>query len=994
MKLNPVPNMKRLFILIFFAAVLAPCLSLASQDTWVNNGTIVEPPAIDATNVINNGTISVATTMLFDTSNTLNVTNTGTMLGAVGFRFDTAPRNSSGQLIGLRKPSANFHNRISGTISAFDGSLLGGYLGSGLIVNSTNIVNQGLMTVGAGGLLQLFGNNVNLSRGGVGVVSIADSAANGSYNDPVTGQFQPDVAISDTYWGQTNVLLQVNNLITPGGIIVTPRHQVETTGGAGGYQNVNVQWTMNSYYYDAISNVLDFTDIAVTNIDGSITNFAVPTNIVQQAAFVGVVDPSFQVAISWVPTTLPTNDYFTAVATVFIPVTNVLTGQVEYDTVFFEDTLAGELDRGVLNNILTTLGGLGVTTTRRPQAYILSRLQQAGGFGGNALVGTDFFYPPGSTTNRVTGEFAGYSATIDNIVIRPPSLPSGNATNYTGRVEVQSQNLDLSRARIRGEGLIWLQASHLISSSNAAVDCENLSLDFGSTNGLLTIQNITKTTVERVRGDVRAWSGQWSNTVNVLITNYTIDPSGTNPPVYAPLTNVIGVQYHMLAYDLSGLGSTRLALVQEFRASATNVVMKDQANVVLGLLIKGQSFTLNGSMDLSQGVPEWVYTNAPTLQYFTNTGTLTIANEAHFGDDGPSNYLAFVNRGLISSVGQSIDSDYVLLGGTNFAQAAFYMSAVNAAVENGRINAQNDVYLSADTLKLNRALVQSSGRLYVDAPSALFDNGPQSSNILSFSDGITLSSKPSSGDLLGTSVRSAAPVFASVSHVWPGLDFGATNLGFTNNIALGRMTLMPAGADPYFVFIGTGNTNGMYVDYLDLSQLTDYANQIEIEPNIIIYYAAAKLSFTPPGGLTPEEYLNGQFGGHLQWVSSYAGANSSVDVVINGNQTIKVNRALRNSTVIDSDADGIPNFYDPSPFDGVMTTLQVQQSPPGFKISWLAAPKTLYRVEYRSSALGAWTVLTEAINPSTTTVSWSVVDTNISSGLQRYYRVSYNPNGP
>ena len=63
--------------------------------------------------------------------------------------------------------------------------------------------------------------------------------------------------------------------------------------------------------------------------------------------------------------------------------------------------------------------------------------------------------------------------------------------------------------------------------------------------------------------------------------------------------------------------------------------------------------------------------------------------------------------------------------------------------------------------------------------------------------------------------------------------------------------------------------------------------------------------------------MNGQLGGHLVWVPGFAGPNSSVDVLING-KTVQVNKALRYSKIIDSNDNGIPNFYDPNPFDATL----------------------------------------------------------------------------
>lgn len=996
-------NMNRLSLLFLVVlSAFGPLTAPAAQDTWINNGTIVIPPAIDATNVINNGTLGpLAVTSLFDTSNTKNFTNTGTIANspnvfpftsAVGFRFDTAPRDSSGQLIGQRKLAANFHNRNSGVVAAVDGLNFGAFFGSALLVQATNLINQGSLTVGPGGLVQLTGTNVNLSRGAFGVNN-TESSAQGSFNDPQAGQFLPDIAVKDNYWEQTNRTFFIDGIISPTGIITTPPHNIQVYSPAGVQTLNNFAFSLpsGSYAADAISNVVRFASVTLTNADASITNFLVPTNVVMQAAFVGVADPNQQVDISFFPSSQPTNDYFSVFVNLLVPATNIFTGQQEFSTVYFQDELAGENARGLLVNFNTTLGGAGVIQTFRPNAYVSSRLQQGLGFAGNAIIGPDFFYAPNYLTNRITGDYAAYSARFDNIVVRPPNLPTGNPTNFSGRAEARSASLDMSRARIRGEGLVLLQTSHLVASSNAAVDCENLSLDLGSTNGLLRIKDITKATVQRVRGDIFAWSGQWSNSYSLLLTNYD---TATNPAVPVIITNTVSINYAATIYDTRSLGTTFPVLVQQFKATATNIVMDDTANIVLDFQLKGESFTLNGNVSLSGGVPDWGATNALTLRYFTNNGSLTVPNEAHFGDDRVLNYLGFVNRGNITSFGQNIDSVYTELAGTNIVTGAFNVEAVDAKVDTGRVSAGGDVIFTTDTLKLNKALVQTGGRLTLSVANALLDNGASSSNTITFGDGMILNFKPTTGDLLGTTLRSTSPVFGLVDHFWAGEDRGATRAGFSNNVALGRLVLSPNGFGSAFGFIGTGVANGLYVDLLDLTQLTDYVEQLLIDPNITIYYAAARLSFVPPGGVTPEEFLDGQFGGRLRWVSQFNGPNSSVDVVVNGTQTIQVNRALRNSTTIDSDGDGIPNYFDLTPFDGVIiTSITRSTAPAGIALTWNAVPNTVYRVEYTTNSASGWTPLLMTTNTTGVVKPWTAVDTNLNSGPQRQYRISYNPNG-
>jgi hypothetical protein len=116
--------------------------------------------------------------------------------------------------------------------------------------------------------------------------------------------------------------------------------------------------------------------------------------------------------------------------------------------------------------------------------------------------------------------------------------------------------------------------------------------------------------------------------------------------------------------------------------------------------------------------------------------------------------------------------------------------------------------------------------------------------------------------------------------------------------------------------------------------------------------------------------------------------------------SIQVNKALRNSKIIDSDGDGIPNFYDTNPFDAalVVSGALVQTNPPpakAFRISWTATPNTVYSVEYTTNAPlpnANWQVLTTYTNSSTTNRPVTIWDTNVSSGnIPRFYRVGHGP---
>src|SRR5207249_11333495 len=102
---------------------------------YLNAGTVTCPPQIDAVNFINNGSFDFSlnpTTFPFDTSNTQNFTNNGTMFGSVGFRFDNSPSTN-----GTRRPAANFRNRLAGAVTAADGRLILSIEANGTPVQNT-----------------------------------------------------------------------------------------------------------------------------------------------------------------------------------------------------------------------------------------------------------------------------------------------------------------------------------------------------------------------------------------------------------------------------------------------------------------------------------------------------------------------------------------------------------------------------------------------------------------------------------------------------------------------------------------------------------------------------------------------------------------------------------------------------------------------------------------------------------------------------------------
>ena len=955
------------------ALVLSPVAGIATQLNYINNGAVIVPPQIDAINFVNKGTFNIVTIDPFTTSSTLNYSNlvsspgAGVMTGTPGWIFDWEPIN-----LGVPRAASSFFNDNLGRIEAVDATIPLIIIGepfpsllqpSKLFVSATNIVSNGALVVGANGWLRLAGDHVDLTRSLLEVNSVQNEAQ-GSYNAgplppasptfgfPPAGFFLPDVAVSDLYWGQTNLTFD-SAIIWNGGTASTPIHPVQGPLGAGGTFQFSIT-TPDADSYIAPDGIMSITITNGVDTNSGIaftTNVFLLTNVVKQAVFVGTA-PRMTMRDGFTPSSTPfTNHYQTIGVLLSVPLFNTVTALPETANIYIRDTLASETPRGLLTNLVTTAGA-------RPANYIVSRLNEGLGAPGNNGYPFDpnFFLDSGNfdanilsdtvTNSRITGAYGAYAAFFDNIVSEPTTLVTGTVTNLPGRVHIFANSLDLTKTRIRGEGEVIVQTPHLISSTETVIDCQNLSFNLGSTNQNLTVQSVAGNNVARMTGNIFVWSGQWSNSVVTILNNFAITnivTPGTNPPststtnfdiIPAPVTNIIGVFYHTLMVNASAVRSTVPVNVYDLIMHSTNAVVNDNMRIVESFFTDAQRFTLNANITFSSAtlqndfgpvgtvsLTDWIFTNAPNLLYFTNNNTLTIPNESHFGDDRAVPYSEFINNGGINAYSIQLNSADFENNGAMIAQGPMLMSGGSGKLQNGSSSAGGVAWFSCDSLKFNNQRLSVNGHAYFNVTNALFDTGAGSGNTFKFQDGFNLLIKPSTGDLLGTTFQTVAPNLVApsveVDHVWAGEDRGTNAEGYLNNEAIGQLVLSSPSVDPLFVFSGTTNQNenGLYVDLLDLSALTDYTNQIQINPNLTIYYAAAKLnvSVTLPPLTEPEEFLNGQFGGHLKWVSCFAGPNSSQDVVI-GSQSVSVNAALRNSHIIDSDGDGLVNGNDPFPF--------------------------------------------------------------------------------
>ncbi len=975
-------TMKRLLLSGLLSLALTPFASsvAAPAPVFINNGSIdlsLAPP-IDAITFINNGSITASTvSFAYRTSDTLNYTNTGSITASPGWWFVDSPAS-----VGVPKPSANFFNDNNGTVDC----------SSVLLIEATNIVNQGQFTVGTLGLIELDGKNVDLAQSVFEVTGFTgpnDPGSASSYGVN-TNQFIPANGVYDLYWAATN--FDNNNplnsrSIWDGNVASAPNVPFTPGTSSGAISGFSLDPSI--LVSDSYSNAISFGTVVLTN--QSLLPYAtlrLVTNLNKGAVFVNAA--SF-LAVQTRFTGPGVSNFDDIHVLLSTPVTDAVTKTVSTNYIFFQDNLGNATSRGLLVNesTLNTFRPTNYYVDRQPHNDIfifqtnifnfvsngvvvtVTNVIRPIGFVGLGKPETNFFldsgnifrYPASIVSDIVSnaivtgGSYSAYSAFFDNLALRPPLVGGSSISNLPGSIQISAMTLNLDHARLRAEGLIAIRAANLISSTNAVIDCENLTYEIGSGSGELAVRNLVQPSVARLRGSIRAWSANWTNTVEVVITN-NYEPvvvGNVTNVVQTPLTNDISMGYHVLILDATGLVNTLPVSVYDLIMHSSHISIEDDVTLLQSLLIDGRSFTINGSLTIPgtfpagnpitgvrfPGLPlqDWVATNAPGLLFFTNNGTLSIFNNAHFGDDRPFPYLAFVNSGFIRANSLKVNSLYFDNPGILYSQqGATFIQCLDAILPNsGIIFSTSLLQLTANNLTMNGYRLSAADALTLYVTNTLSDGGPGSANLIQAQNGVNLPIKPRTGDFMGSTVQSIAPTTTdkTIHHLWAAEDRGPTTAGYTNNAAIGQLVLSASNTVSSFQFTGTagpGVTNGLYVDLLDLTSLGQrFLTGLKIDPNLVLYYAAVRVPtnivFPEPDSLKlPEEFLDGKLNGHLRWVRTFAGPNSSTTVFVDG-QPIQVNSALRNSQLIDSNSNGIPNASE-SPFSvfssGSFAPLNVQ----------------------------------------------------------------------
>ncbi len=912
---------------------LAPLAAPLGQpaDTFVNNTILVAPPQpvpqIDAINFVNNSVFIIELLFLtpYETADTLNYTNFGNLGSGTGFIFNNHNRQTLQD-----SAAASLYNESGAIINCAGTNIVGifstnvilpviGSSGSLLRAWATNIVNRGTIEMGANGLLSLAGRNVDLSGGLLNMEGFESG-------------FFRDAGMFDGYWG----LGQNTDLVPDASFLLnsatSPQHWV-TNRDYSSMQRV-VSLPLATAYQNVIPQG--------------------PSNNIVQVVYLQNLSPTISNSVFFVGGNIVVQWTWTS--------TNIITGTVQPDFLYLFDQFMQ-----ITNVVLITNGigpaSIGFNATFIPTNYFFRR-------GGPLLLGTNASpgLPPGVfNTGKVTNDYTAYRALFEPFTSIPFELAGQTFSNMPGRIEIAASNhLDLTFSRIAA-----LNYLRLTSTNNFGMDPNTRILtpvadyNLGTTNATLVVSNLLAPTLPRINGLVDLFSARWTNVSPAFITN----------------------TYHVLLVD-SELNYPTPSELVTLSLRGSNVVISDVLNVLSSLTIDAYNLVVTtnsptapvpaGQLNFLSGNILW--TNSfPRLRTLTNYGFITIANAAYFGGVRfppfyPTSlvepYWDFVNYGIIMDQGSFIwTTNFQNSGLMDAGLGSITLQAGSAALNAGLFRALSaDITLYAGDLYINNHALDAGRKLTLWATNSLDDGGTDSGNFWTAGvGGFSLPSLPSgTATLLGTSITDTAPAYGRVNCVWAGQDLGASAAGYNNNAALGRLILDGA-LNSQFIFQGPTTNNAIYVDYLELR---DYSTNrdtggnltgVLINPGMKVYYAQAVMN-----GVSVAEKLNGKNGGRLNWVSGYAGAFSSTNLLYPDGTMHTLNLALVTSCDLDSNNNGIVNCLDPAPVyvpsQIQLTAVRTNLPPAATLLSWQTIGYSTNYVYYKTSlASPNWLLLTNFV---------------------------------
>jgi hypothetical protein len=936
----------------------------ATDAIYENDATAVTP-TVDAVSFINNGTLDIlGINFPFTTQNTLYYTNRGTINGSIDFEYINGDT-------GMEAWASVIDNDNGAQIlPPLGGAAIGPYH----FLKATNIINRGTITTPYTGLIRLEGGNVDLRYG---ALEVAGLVGQGTAIIPNTTNFIQEIGVQDGYWGGGTFAVDPSKILTAQGrryIAKSPSYTVTNSSGF-------IQTLQQSFLGPQI--------FALTNaIGASGTNTA--TNQIFQIVFIDNGNTNVSVGVSFKPSLDLSNPFRKIFVTLSSKSTNPVSRFVETDQIQISDASTSTTN-------LALLSPLPADGTYQPAPFLYDRSVpplDSGIMGANfAISPTNFLKWFDTTftngmkfTNAIISN-AFYLASGVIVSSQAPSVasysPLTGVTDVPGRIEIDSDTLNLDRARFRSQAVVNIKTKDLKSSVGTVIDAPILNYTLGSKSGLLTVENLAAPTARRFAdGTLEVMSMVFTNGFANFVTN-SMDTNNIT------VTETDYAAYFHVLYVKARLTVDQQASVNGMVLDSTNTVFNDTANLLNQFEVTGTSFTLNGALTLgtavnNPGLNGWYASNAPSVINFTNNGTLICPNGQQFGTDRPTPYNNWVNTGTNLATSILVKTTNLLDTGVlyTYNSGSIQLQANALKVDGGSFTSAGDIGLTGGSLKVRNGILNASGGLYLNFTDSVSDAGLSGGSQFYAAYNIGANVKPATGDLLGSTFNIAVPQYRSGSIVWAGNDVGPNRAGFVNNLAIAELNIA-VGDQGTLSFSGATGTNAIYVDRLILSPAitNDLASFIAVDPNFTIYFADANV---------PVDQINGALGGRLQWVSNFAGPLSGVPVALSDGTVIRVNINLLNSLTVDSNGNGIVNGLDPAPFDA--PHLSVSSTTNGVPVlSWNGGGQTVYEIDYRTNLFkGAWSPLANVTNTASLAAPLKYTDSTAGK-VPHFYRISYTP---
>ena len=630
------------------SALLGLCLAQAALATipLYQNNDVVDyevffnlispnpPPTIDAKAFDNENVFTVGYAnytpypVLFQTWNTLNYTNVGTMIGnspwitngafigpfalgsfGSGYQFDLHTTNQISHAMAgtVYNPGVIRCDSIQDGNNTFTIDFGGGLVFNFYEVTSlgqfkasaTNVIIPGSIDVGTGGLIQLGGKKVDLTGGSLTVEALLNSLA---FFGPVNF-FNVFSTVPINSFGTVGV--NTNFLWDPFGNLTANR----AVSSYSPFPNILSLSNSTAYIqpdeqdpFNPGVTVRRAVFLVNNSPDGNVSANVYFDPLISFSPF-GLPDPGC-VNIGWSANNLD-------------PATGSPVNSFLY--------LTDDYIWGASTNVFVIPGfpaNNGV-----PDNFILTQTTSQVLFG-PATSGFVNEFPNIAISNyyayfngNLTASTVNTNASIAN--------PSGNVTNLPGAIKITaSDELNLASSVISGANYLSLNSPHQFDGSpGAAIMAPFSDINLGVTNGFMTVSNVLMAQIPNYSGNLQAWSTRFitvdlfgvTNDYRILLVYSALEP-GTAPWIqnlYLHGTNTLTVSDHLNVYGSWFSDATSLTL-------NTNLIGVGATSLDGEITwLNPMPFNANSATGTQQ---------MPNLLWLTNNGAIRVLNTANFGN--------------------------------------------------------------------------------------------------------------------------------------------------------------------------------------------------------------------------------------------------------------------------------------------------------------------------------------------------------------------------